>query len=95
MHDGLIVLERPDVDSISGNSNPIIAIEQKTTGRNPRSPLGQLPRYMTSYETALCGAANAYSPATGEEMIKYTDDQIVNLIIEQYNGKSHICLHRL
>jgi len=84
-------LERPDVDSIDGLS-PIIAIEQKTTGRNPRSTVGTITEIYDFLRLLYARAANAYSPATGEEMIKYTDDQIVNLIIEQYNGKKSYLL---
>ena len=84
-------LERPDVDSIDGLS-PIIAIEQKTTGRNPRSTVGTITEIYDFLRLLYARASNAYSPATGEEMIKYSDDQIVSLIMEQYNSKKSYLL---
>ncbi|MEZ7953576.1 MAG: excinuclease ABC subunit UvrA, partial [Bacteroidales bacterium] len=70
-------LERPDVDSIDGLS-PIIAIEQKTTGRNPRSTVGTITEIYDFLRLLYARASNAYSPATGLEMIRYTDEQIVS-----------------
>lgn len=84
-------LERPDVDSIDGLS-PIIAIEQKTTGRNPRSTVGTITEIYDFLRLLYARASNAYSPVTGLEMIKYTDDQIVSLIMEQYNGRKSYLL---
>ncbi|HBY02187.1 MAG TPA: excinuclease ABC subunit UvrA, partial [Rikenellaceae bacterium] len=84
-------LERPDVDSIDGLS-PIIAIEQKTTGRNPRSTVGTITEIYDFLRLLYARASNAYSPVTGEEMIKYSDDQIVSLIMEQYNSKKSFLL---
>lgn len=87
-------LERPDVDSINGLT-PIIAIEQKTTGRNPRSTVGTITEIYDFLRLLFARASKAYSPATGLEMIKYTDDQIVSLIMEEYNGKKAILLSPL
>ena len=87
-------LERPDVDSIDGLS-PIIAIEQKTTGRNPRSTVGTITEIYDFLRLLYARASNAYSPATGLEMIRYTDEQIVNLIMGDYSGKKAILLSPL
>ena len=84
-------LERPDVDNISGLS-PVIAIEQKTTGRNPRSTVGTITEIYDFLRLLYARAATAYSPATGEEMVRYTDDKIVELIISEYEGKRAILL---
>lgn len=84
-------LERPDVDSIDGLS-PIIAIEQKTTGRNPRSTVGTITEIYDFLRLLYARAANAYSPVTGLEMIKYSDDQIVSRIMEDYRGRRTILL---
>ncbi|MFA5848900.1 MAG: excinuclease ABC subunit UvrA [Bacteroidales bacterium] len=84
-------LERPDVDSITGLS-PIIAIEQKTTGRNPRSTVGTITEIYDFLRLLYARAAIAYSPVTGLEMIKYSDDQIVTLIIREYEGKKSLLL---
>jgi len=84
-------LERPDVESITGLS-PIIAIEQKTTGRNPRSTVGTITEISDFLRLLYARASTAYSPATGLEMVKYTDDQIVSLIIEKYSGKKTLLL---
>ncbi|MDD3035145.1 MAG: excinuclease ABC subunit UvrA, partial [Bacteroidales bacterium] len=80
------VLERPDVENITGLS-PIIAIEQKTTGRNPRSTVGTITEIYDFLRLLYARAATAYSPATGLEMVRYTDEQIVSLILEKYSGK--------
>lgn len=87
-------LERPDVDSIDGLS-PIIAIEQKTTGRNPRSTVGTITEIYDFLRLLYARASNAYSPATGLEMIRYTDEQIVNLIMGDYSGEKAILLSPL
>ncbi len=79
-------LERPDVDSITGLS-PIIAIEQKTTGKNPRSTVGTITEIYDFLRLLFARSAKAYSPVTGQEMIKYTDLQIVELIQSRYKGK--------
>jgi len=84
-------LERPDVESITGLS-PIIAIEQKTTGRNPRSTVGTITEISDFLRLLYARASTAYSPATGLKMVKYTDDQIVSLIIDNYAGKKTLLL---
>ena len=80
------ILEKPEVESIDGLS-PIIAIEQKTTGNNPRSTVGTITEIFDFLRLLYARASRAYSPATGKEMIRYTDEQIVDLIMEGYKGK--------
>ena len=80
------ILEKPEVESITGLS-PIIAIEQKTTGNNPRSTVGTITEIYDFLRLLYAKASRAYSPATGKEMIRYTDQQIVDLIIENYRGR--------
>lgn len=87
-------LERPDVDSIDGLS-PIIAIEQKTTGRNPRSTVGTITEIYDFLRLLYARASSAYSPATGLEMIRYSDDQIVSLIMSEYDGRKALLLSPL
>lgn len=87
-------LERPDVESITGLS-PIIAIEQKTTGRNPRSTVGTITEIYDFLRLLYARASKAYSPATGLEMIKYTDEQIVSMIMENYQGRKALLLSPL
>lgn len=77
------ILEKPEVESISGLS-PIIAIEQKTTGNNPRSTVGTITEIYDFLRLLYAKASKAYSPATGREMVRYTDEQIVTLIMEGY-----------
>ncbi|MDX9782079.1 MAG: excinuclease ABC subunit UvrA [Bacteroidales bacterium] len=84
-------LERPDVDSIDGLS-PIIAIEQKTTGRNPRSTVGTITEIYDFLRLLYARASNAYSPVTGLEMVKYSDEQIVSMIMKDYKGKKAVLL---
>lgn len=79
-------LERPDVDKINGLS-PVISIEQKTTSRNPRSTVGTVTEIYDFLRLLFARAATAYSYETGEKMVSYTDEQIMNLITEQYMGK--------
>lgn len=79
-------IERPDVDKISGLS-PVISIEQKTTNKNPRSTVGTITEIYDFLRLLFARAGRAYSYATGEEMVKYTEEQIVNLIISRYEGK--------
>jgi len=79
-------LERPDVDKIEGLS-PVIAIEQKTVGQNPRSTVGTITELYDFLRLLFARTATAYSYKTGEKMIKYSDEQIVDLIIEEYTGK--------
>ena len=80
------VLEKPDVESIEGLS-PIIAIEQKTTGNNPRSTVGTITEIYDFLRLLYARASRAYSPVTGREMVRYTDEQIVDLIIDGYQGR--------
>ncbi|MGD9977188.1 MAG: excinuclease ABC subunit UvrA [Bacteroidales bacterium] len=79
-------LERPDVDKISGLS-PVISIEQKTTSHNPRSTVGTTTEIYDFLRLLYARASTAYSYNTGEEMVRYTDDQIVSLIIDNFSGK--------
>ena len=80
------ILEKPQVEEITGLS-PIIAIEQKTTGNNPRSTVGTITEIFDFLRLLYARASRAYSPATGKEMIKYTDEQIVDLIMTGYKGR--------
>ncbi|MFA5642354.1 MAG: excinuclease ABC subunit UvrA [Bacteroidales bacterium] len=84
-------LERPDVDSITGLS-PIIAIEQKTTGKNPRSTVGTITEIYDFLRLLYARAGKAYSPVTGEEMVKYTDSEIVSFIMEEYKEQRSLLL---
>lgn len=79
-------LERPDVDKITGLS-PVIAIEQKTTGRNPRSTVGTVTEINDFMRLLFARASVAYSRETGEEMVKYSDNRITELIIEQFRDR--------
>ena len=79
-------MERPDVDKISGLS-PVVAIEQKTTNRNPRSTVGTVTEIADFLRLLFARASRAYSPATGEEMAHYSDEQIADLILRDYEGK--------
>ncbi|MDE5735427.1 MAG: excinuclease ABC subunit UvrA, partial [Duncaniella sp.] len=78
-------LERPEVDKISGLS-PVIAIEQKTINRNPRSTIGTPTEIYDFLRLLYARAATAVSYVTGEPMVKYTREQIVNLILERFDG---------
>ncbi len=80
------VLERPDVDKITGLS-PVIAIEQKTTSRNPRSTVGTITEVYDYLRLLFAKASTAYSTATGEKMVHYTDEQILASIIKDYDEK--------
>ncbi|MBN1145537.1 MAG: excinuclease ABC subunit UvrA [Bacteroidales bacterium] len=79
-------MERPEVDKITGLS-PVIAIEQKTTGKNPRSTVGTLTEIYDFLRLLYARAGIAYSYNTGEPMVKYTDEQIITLIIEKYENR--------
>ena len=79
-------LERSDVDKISGLS-PVISIEQKTTNKNPRSTVGTTTEIYDFLRLLFARAADAYSYITGEKMIKYTEDEILDLIYKEYEGK--------
>ena len=85
------ILEKPQVESIEGLS-PVIAIEQKTTGKNPRSTVGTITEIYDFLRLLYARASKAYSPATGKEMVRYTDDQIVSLIIGGYGGRKCLLL---
>jgi len=78
-------LERPDVDNITGLS-PVIAIEQKTINRNPRSTIGTTTEIYDYLRLLYARVATAKSYVSGEPMVKYTEEKIVNLIIEKYQG---------
>lgn len=78
-------LERPDVDKISGLS-PVISIEQKTTNKNPRSTVGTITEIYDFLRLLYARAADAYSYLSGERMVKYTEEKIVDLIISAYEG---------
>ncbi len=79
-------MERPDVDKITGLS-PVVAIEQKTTNKNPRSTVGTITEINDFLRLLYARAARAYSPITGEEMVHYSDDRIVELILEGFAGR--------
>ena len=79
-------LERPDVDKITGLS-PVISIEQKTTNKNPRSTVGTSTEVYDLLRLLYARAGEAYSYETGEKMVKYTDEQILELILDKYIGK--------
>ncbi len=79
-------MERPDVDKITGLS-PVVAIEQKTTNRNPRSTVGTVTEIADFLRLLFARASRAYSPATGEEMAHYSDEQIADLILRDYEGR--------
>jgi len=79
-------LERPDVDKIDGLS-PVIAIEQKTTNKSPRSTVGTITEIYDFLRLLFARAADAYSYNTGEKMVSYSDDQIKELIYDEFDGK--------
>ena len=79
-------LERPDVDKITGLS-PVISIEQKTTNRNPRSTVGTTTEIFDFLRLLFARAGEAYSYLSGEKMVKYTEEQILELIISEYEGR--------
>ena len=79
-------MERPDVDKITGLS-PVVAIEQKTVNKNPRSTVGTVTEIGDFMRLLFARASTAYSPNTNEQMVHYTDEQICDLIMEQYAGK--------
>ena len=85
------ILEKPDVDGIDGLS-PIIAIEQKTTSTNPRSTVGTITEIYDFLRLLYARASTAFSPVSGREMVRYTDSQIVDLIMTEYAGRKCILL---
>ena len=84
-------MQRPDVDKITGLS-PVISIDQKTTSRNPRSTVGTVTEVYDFLRLLFARAADAYSYATGEKMVQYTDDQILDLILREYAGQKVLIL---
>ena len=84
-------MQRPDVDKITGLS-PVISIDQKTTSRNPRSTVGTVTEVYDYLRLLYARAADAYSYASGELMVQYTDDQIIDLILREYVGKKVLVL---
>lgn len=84
-------LERPDVDKIDGLS-PVIAIEQKTTSKSPRSTVGTITEIYDFLRLLFARAADAYSYNTGEKMVSYSDSQIKELILEEYRDKRIVVL---
>ena len=85
------VLERPDVDKIEGLS-PVISIEQKTVSRSPRSTVGTITEIYDFMRLLYARAGTAYSYNTGEAMVKYSDHQIVELIMDNYSNKKVVLL---
>ncbi|MGB1170041.1 MAG: excinuclease ABC subunit UvrA, partial [Flavobacteriaceae bacterium] len=79
-------LERPDVDKIEGLS-PVISIEQKTTNKSPRSTVGTITEIYDFLRLLFSRASDAYSFNTGEKMVSYSDDQIKNLILNDFSDK--------
>ena len=79
-------MERPDVDKITGLS-PVISIEQKTTNKNPRSTVGTTTEVYDFLRLLYARAGEAYSYVTGERMVKYTEEQIVGLLLDEYLGR--------
>ena len=84
-------MERPDVDKITGVS-PVISIEQKTTNKNPRSTVGTTTEIYDFLRLLFARAGEAFSYVTGEKMVKYSEDQIVDLILKDYEGKKTFLL---
>ena len=79
-------MERPDVDKITGLS-PVISIEQKTTNKNPRSTVGTVTEVYDYLRLLYARAGEAVSYVTGEKMVKYTEEEVMKLMLEQYEGK--------
>lgn len=84
-------MERPDVDKITGLS-PVISIEQKTTNKNPRSTVGTITEIYDFLRLLYARAALAYSYETGEQMVHYTEEQIIKIILEKFENKNTIIL---
>ena len=84
-------MERPEVESITGLS-PVIAIEQKTTNKNPRSTVGTITEIYDFMRLLFARASIAYSKETGEEMVRYTDEQIVQMIMKTFGSKKTMIL---
>ena len=88
------ILEKPQVESITGLS-PIIAIEQKTTGNNPRSTVGTITEISDFLRLLYAKGSTAYSPETGEEMVSFTNARIVDLIMEKFAGRKCLLMSPL
>ncbi|MDF2438521.1 MAG: excinuclease subunit [Bacteroidota bacterium] len=84
-------MERPDVDKITGLS-PVISIEQKTVNKNPRSTVGTITEIYDFLRLLYARASDAFSYVTGEKMVRYSDDQILNLIQENFNEQKVLIL---
>ena len=84
-------MERPDVDKITGLS-PVISIEQKTTNKNPRSTVGTTTEIYDYMRLLFARAGRAYSYATGEEMVKYTEERVIEMIRHDYAGRKILIL---
>lgn len=84
-------IERPDVDEIKGLS-PVISIEQKTTNKNPRSTVGTVTEIYDFLRLLYARAATAYSYISGEPMVKYTEEQILNLVLSKYEDRKILLL---
>ena len=84
-------MERPDVDKITGLS-PVISIEQKTTNKNPRSTVGTTTEIYDYIRLLFARAGKAYSYMTGEEMVKYTEEKVLDMILNGYKGKKILIL---
>ena len=84
-------LQRPDVDKIAGLS-PVISIEQKTTNKNPRSTVGTTTEIYDYFRLLFARAGEAHSYLTGEKMVKYTEEQVLDLILKDYEGKAIMIL---
>ena len=80
-------MERPDVDKITGLS-PVISIEQKTTNKNPRSTVGTTTEIYDYLRLLYARAGTAYSYQSGEEMMKYTEEQVIDMILSDYKDKA-------
>ena len=84
-------MERPDIDKITGLS-PVISIEQKTTNKNPRSTVGTITEIYDYFRLLFARAGIAYSYVSGERMVKYTEEQVLDLIHQDYVGKRILIL---
>ncbi|MBK9017015.1 MAG: excinuclease ABC subunit UvrA [Saprospiraceae bacterium] len=84
-------MERPDVEQITGLS-PVISIEQKTTGRNPRSTVGTITEVYDFMRLLFARIGEAYSHISGKKMVRYTEEQMMDEIMEQFNGKKVMLL---
>ena len=84
-------MERPDVDKITGLS-PVISIEQKTTNKNPRSTVGTTTEIYDYMRLLFARAGKAYSYETGEEMVKYTEEKVIDMIQDDYAGRKILIL---